>query len=138
GQSPAVTTTTSAWLASNTQPAPAQTTVAAPDEASRLVGAWRSVKDPTEVRTFAADGTTTDQVGSSLPWRARWDWVSPASVPEIPAAVTRPVLRLTTINDAGTPVSGPLFYYGVTFSGPDAVSLVNFGGAGAPLDFTRV
>ncbi|MEV0251771.1 hypothetical protein AB0H76_34640 [Nocardia sp. NPDC050712] len=135
--SPSVTITTAApWSA--TTPTPAQTTVAAPAEASRLIGAWRSVKDPTEVRTFNADGTTTDQAGNSTPWRARWDWVTPGSVPRIPAAVDRPVLRLITIDEAGTPVSAPMFYYGVTFSDSDSLSLVYFDGIGPPLDFTRV
>ncbi|MEV6278693.1 hypothetical protein [Nocardia sp. NPDC051832] len=114
------------------------TPVAAPAEAEQLIGAWRSVQDRTEIRTFYADGTTADRAGAGPPWRARWDWVSPASVPRIPDTVDRPVLRLITIDDSGTLQPGEVYFYGVTFADPDTLSLVYFGGLGRPLDFTRV
>lgn len=116
-----------------------QAPTAAPKEASLLIGAWRSVKDPTEIRTFNADGTTTDQAGQSDPWRARWDWVSKVGIPHVPDVYTGPILRLIDddVSPSGQRRDGR-YFYAVAFNGPDKLSLTIFNGLGRILDFTRV
>ncbi|MGW0637384.1 hypothetical protein [Nocardia salmonicida] len=135
-------TTTVAVVRATTAPATTlgpQTPIAAPPESSLLIGAWQSVKDPTDIRTFNADGTTTDQAGQTDPWRARWDWVSGEGIPDVPNVYTGPILRL--IDDDASPSGRKrdlLYFYAVIFDSPDHLKLGYFNGLGHTLEYTRV
>ncbi|GAB2545660.1 hypothetical protein [Nocardia heshunensis] len=119
---------------------PPQTTIAAPLQGNLLIGVWRSVKDPTDVRTFDADGTATEQAGST-PYigttRSRWAWVTHASAVGGPP-VTDLVLRLSN-SDAPTPLGlGDVYFYSVDFDDPNTLELMYLDGPVVAPQYKRV
>ncbi|MFF2555486.1 hypothetical protein ACFVUS_31080 [Nocardia sp. NPDC058058] len=111
---------------------PAQTTIASPPKGNQLIGVWRSVRDPTDVRTFDADGTAIEQAGTTpytVITRTRWAWVTPASAIGGPP-VTDLVLRLVDM-DVPNP-SGPsgVYFYSVDFDNPNTLELMYLEGPG--------
>ncbi|MFB7719473.1 hypothetical protein [Nocardia sp. NPDC056100] len=119
---------------------PPQTTIAAPPQGTVLIGVWRSVNDPTDVRTFDADGTAIEQAGTSpniATTRARWDWVTHASVVGGPP-VTDLVLRLIPADASTPPGIAGVFFYSVDFDDPDTLELMYLEGPVVGPQYRRV
>ncbi|MFE3190587.1 hypothetical protein ACFXHA_16360 [Nocardia sp. NPDC059240] len=119
---------------------PPQTTIAAPPQGNLLIGVWRSVEDPTDVRTFDADGTATEHAGvtpSIATTRSRWAWVTHASAVGGPP-VTDLVLRLSNIDDP-TPLGlGGVYFYSVDFDDPNTLELMYLDGPAGASQYRRV
>ncbi|MFF0614143.1 hypothetical protein ACFYUD_36315 [Nocardia tengchongensis] len=119
---------------------PPQTTIAAPPQGDLLVGVWRSVADPTDIRTFAADGTAIEQAGTgpyAVTARKRWDWVTHTSAVGGPP-VTDLVLRLIP-TDAPNPLGvDGVFFYSVDFDDADTLELMYLGGPVVGPQYKRV
>ncbi|WP_458689426.1 hypothetical protein [Nocardia tengchongensis] len=111
---------------------PPQTTIAAPPQGNLLIGVWRSVKDPTDTRTFDADGTAIEHAGidpDTATTRQRWAWVTHASAVGGPPN-TDLVLRLSAIGASTQSELSGAYFYSVYFDDPNTLELDYLEGPG--------
>ncbi|RPA59924.1 hypothetical protein EF294_11780 [Gordonia oryzae] len=113
-------------------PTPAVTypSAPAPADATQLLGSWVSTDDPSDQRTFRADGTTieTEASGPSMTSTYRWRWIY-YHAPDIENPPTIVALELT--ESTATPL-----IYSVEYPRPNHLRLGYTGGR--ILDYTRL
>jgi len=104
-------------------------------EAGRTVGKWKSTEDAKFTREFREDGTVTDMYEGNASATANGTWsqvidvaVEPVQLPAVGGAT---LLKLI--------LNGEAFYFAIsTDTTADKLVLINLGGRGNILSFTRV
>lgn len=104
-------------------------------EAGRAVGKWKSTEDAKFTREFREDGTVTDMYEGEASATSNGTWsqvVNVAAEPvQIPAVGGATILKLI--------LDGEAFYFAIsTDTTADKLVLINLGGRGNILTFTRV
>ncbi len=128
-----------AKVADTTTPAPqtetTQTQAKMSPEAGRAVGKWKSTEDAKFTREFREDGTVTDMYEGQASATVNGTWYQVVNVSVEP--VTLPAVGDATL--LKLVLDGEAFYFAISADTTvDKLVLINLGGRGNILSFTRV